>query len=254
MKILYFDCFAGISGDMTLGALVDVGVDPKYLKDELNKLSISDEFEINIYKAQKMGITGTKVDVILKEHSHSDHHHEDHYHHHRNLIDIQEIIEKSDLGPKVKDLSNKIFMEVAIAEAKVHNKDINEVHFHEVGAVDSIVDIVGAAICIDKLGVDEIISSTVEVGSGFVKCAHGVIPIPAPATVEILQDVPIHLGGVDGEAATPTGAAILKANVDVFKDDIDFSINKIGYGVGTKDFDIPNLLRVYLGKKKLTNM
>ena len=271
MKILYFDCFAGISGDMTLGALVDLGVDSEYLIDELNKLAISDEFEIKVYRADKMGITGTKVDVILKnndENNHHDHHHHDdnynhshhhdhnhhthsHDHHHRNLTDIKEIIDSSDLSQRVKDLSHKIFMEIAVAEAKVHNKSIKEVHFHEVGAVDSIVDIVGVAICLDKLEVDKIISSTVELGRGFVKCAHGVIPVPAPATIEILKDVPIHLNGVNGEATTPTGAAILKVNVDSYEDEINFSIEKVGYGVGTKDFHIPNLLRVYLGKKKI---
>lgn len=266
MKILYFDCFAGISGDMTLGALVDLGVDPNYLINELKKLPMSNEFELKIYKSQKMGITGTKVDVILYENEHLNHynhnnnniHHEHHEHHnhqehhehheHRNLFTIQSIINNSSLNQNVKDLSNKIFIEVAIAEAKVHNKPVNEVHFHEVGSVDSIVDIVGAAICIDKLGVDKIMSSTVELGGGFVKCAHGVIPVPAPATIQILKNVPVHLGRVNSETTTPTGAAILKANVELFKDELDFAITKIGYGLGTKDFSIPNILRVYIGE------
>jgi hypothetical protein len=251
MRILYYDCFAGISGDMHLGALVDLGVDEAYLIAELNKLAIRDEFRVSIRKDQKMGITGTKVDVIL---THDHHHHHDHdhghghHHHHRNLEDVHDIIDESDLSETIKALSKKIFYQVARAEAKVHGKAIHEVHFHEVGAVDSIVDIIGAAICIDYLEVDKILSSTVELGKGFVKCAHGVMPVPAPATTEILGDTPVHMGGVDSEATTPTGAAILKAVVSEFSDHTNFKILKTGYGLGTKDFQIPNLLRVYLAE------
>ncbi|GMQ60906.1 nickel pincer cofactor biosynthesis protein LarC [Vallitalea maricola] len=259
MKILYYDCFAGISGDMNLGALIDLGVDKDYLIEELNKLTISQEFKIKIQTKQKMGITGTKVDVILEnkhghvhgqeyehKHEHTDTH--THNHEHRNLNSIYKIIDESNLNENVKKLSKDMFLAVAKAEAKVHGKSIEKVHFHEVGAVDSIVDIIGAAICIDNLKVDRIMSSTVELGGGFVKCAHGIIPVPAPATTEILTNIPIHMGKVNSETTTPTGAAILKTIVNEFTDKIDFKIVKIGYGLGTKDFEIPNVLRAFLGE------
>ncbi len=270
MKILYYDCFCGISGDMNLGALIDLGVDEKYLINELSKLNLDDEYEINIMKGSKMGISGIKVDVIIKNHHHEqDHKHEHHshhehehhhnhnhqhshnhdhnHHHHRGLKEIEEIIKSSDLSEKVKKLSLDMFMEVAKAEAKVHGKSLYEVHFHEVGAIDSIIDIVGAAICIDYLNVDKIMASRVQLGGGFVKCAHGIIPVPAPATTEILKEIPVKTGLVDFETTTPTGAAILAANVDEFKNEMDFNVEKIGYGLGTRDLEIPNVLRVYLG-------
>ncbi|URZ17479.1 nickel pincer cofactor biosynthesis protein LarC [Clostridium felsineum] len=254
MKILYYDCFCGISGDMNLAALIDLGVPKNYLIDELSKLKLSSEYEMKIEKSQKLGITGTRVDVILKNevvhnenHKHQHHDHEGH-HHHRGLKDIEEIINSSDLSNKVKKLSLDMFMKVAEAEAKVHGKDLYEVHFHEVGAIDSIVDIVGAAICLDYLNVDKILASKVQVGGGFVKCAHGVMPVPAPATVEILRDIPINTGIVKFETTTPTGAAILAANVKEFTEKLDFKIKNTAYGIGHRDLEIPNVLRVYLGE------
>jgi uncharacterized protein (TIGR00299 family) protein len=229
---------------MNLGALLDLGIDRDYLERELSKLPVSDEFSIRVKKDIKMGITGTKVDVVLNENHHNHHHHE--RHEHRNLKSIYYIIEESPLNDSVKTISKKIFLTVAEAEAKVHGKPLEEVHFHEVGAVDSIVDIVGAAVCLDFLKVDKIIASTVELGGGFVHCAHGTLPVPAPATIEILQGVPAHRGRVDSEATTPTGAAILKAMADAFSDDICLNMKKTGYGLGTKDFPIPNVLRVFL--------
>lgn len=270
MKILYYDCFAGISGDMNLGAMIDIGVDKEYLLKELSKLNISDEYEIKIKKDMKKGIQGTKVDVILKhEHTHDnkedhnghcnnihegEHHHEHlHEHVHRNLKDIEDIINGSTLNDNVKKLSLNMFMKVAKAEGKVHGKPLDEVHFHEVGATDSIIDIVGAAICLDYLKVDKIMASNVELGGGFVKCAHGLIPVPAPATVEILKGIPVKSGVVPFETTTPTGAAILSGNVDEFSEIKEFLIDKIGYGIGQRDVDIPNVLRVYLGEKKTKN-
>ena len=294
MKILYYDCFCGVSGDMNLAALIDLGVPKEYLLQELSKMNLNSEYEIKIERAVKLGITGTRVDVILKDkledkthikeqalhghnhehtHGHSHHYegeehnhgennhshsHEDshkehvhtHQHHHRNLKDIEEIINWSDLSDKVKKLSLDMFMKVAEAEAKVHGKDLYEVHFHEVGAIDSIVDMVGAAICLDYLNVDKIIASPVQVGGGFVKCAHGLMPVPAPATVEILKNIPINAGIVQFETTTPTGAAILAANVHEFTSKIDFSIKKIAYGIGHRDLEIPNVLRVYSGEKE----
>lgn len=257
MKILYYDCFSGISGDMNLGAMIDVGVDKNYLISELEKLKIN-EYNIIIQKNTKNGISGTKVDVVLSEESehnfdHKHNEHEHHHHHHRNLFDVENIINSSELTSKVKQISLQIFKKVAEAESKVHNKPIDEVHFHEVGAVDSIVDIVGAAICFDYLKVDKVLSSTVEVGYGFVKCAHGTLPVPAPATAEILKDIHVK-AEVPFEATTPTGAAILSYLASDFTNLKNFKINKVGYGIGTKDNDeIPNVLRVFLGEYTLNN-
>lgn len=154
----------------------------------------------------------------------------------------------SDLNAKVKNMSIKMFENVAIAEGKVHGKPLDEVHFHEVGATDSIVDIVGAAICLDYLKVDKIIASTINVGNGYVQCAHGLMPVPAPATAEILSQIPYKAGIVEGETTTPTGATIIKTNVNEFSNNKEFKVLKIGYGAGFKDFEVPNILRVYLGE------
>ncbi|PJI06529.1 MULTISPECIES: nickel pincer cofactor biosynthesis protein LarC [Clostridium] len=254
MKVLYYDCFCGISGDMNLAALIDIGVPKEYLIEELSKLNLNSEYGIKIESSMKLGITGTRVDVTLKnnvhEHDHEEHHHHSHEHHHRNLKNIEEIINSSDLSDKVKKISLDIFMKVAEAEAKVHGKDLYEVHFHEVGAIDSIVDIVGAAICLDYLKVDKIIASPVQVGGGFVNCAHGIMPVPAPATAEILKNIPMNTGIVQFETTTPTGAAILAANAKEFTKNIDFKVQKIAYGIGHIDLEIPNVLRVYLGEKE----
>lgn len=253
MKILYYDCFSGISGDMNIGAMIDLGVDKEYLLKELNKLNISDEFEIKISKDSRKGICGTKFDVILKSHEHHDeneHHHEDGHHHGRNIKDIYSIINSSTLNENIKKISMDIFMKVAEAESKVHGKPMDEVHFHEVGAVDSIVDIVGAAICMDYLKPDIVISSRVELGGGFVKCAHGIIPVPAPATCEILKNIPVTSGRVLYETTTPTGAAILKTFCSRYSDNKNFSIKKVGYGIGTRDTDISNVLRVFIGESE----
>ncbi|MBD5637257.1 nickel pincer cofactor biosynthesis protein LarC [Clostridium botulinum] len=269
-KILYYDCFSGISGDMNLGALIDLGIDKEYLLKELAKLNINDEFEIKINKDSRKGISGTKVDVILKnsyehnhehkhnheyEHSHGGHEHEHnhkHDHNHRNLININKIIDNSELNNNVKKISKDIFLEVAKAEGKVHNKPLEEVHFHEVGATDSIVDIVGAAICLDYLKVDKVLCSKVQVGSGFVKCAHGTMPVPAPATAQILKDIPmVSSEEIPFEATTPTGAAIVASTVYKFTQNKNFHIEKVGYGIGGKDLsDIPNVLRIFLAENK----
>ncbi|MNM75624.1 hypothetical protein D3C81_874180 [compost metagenome] len=271
MKVLYYDCFCGISGDMHIAAMLDLGVPQEYLLKEISKLKIDSEYEIKIQKTIKKGITGTRVDVILKNghanndahqhnhhshnnidgHSHTHHHHEDNEHnmehHHRGLKEIEDIINSSDLSDNVKKLSINTFMKVAEAEAKVHGKDLYEVHFHEVGAVDSIIDIVASAITLDYLKVDKIVASSIQLGGGFVKCAHGIIPVPAPATVEILKGIPVKTGVVEFETTTPTGAAILATNVQEYTDKIDFQIDKIAYGLGHRELEIPNVLRVYLG-------
>jgi len=287
MKILYYDCFAGISGDMNLAAMIDLGVEPGYLRAELSKLGLDHEFELNVSTGSRHGIRGARVDVVLKgrdgrhDHAHEDtrhgHVHKDSpqgHHHgyeesssghapsnedrpgehrhghaaHRNLADIESIITGSTLAREVKKTSLAIFRKVAEAEAKVHGKALHEVHFHEVGATDSIVDIVGAAICFHRLGVDAVWASPVELGGGFVRCAHGVIPVPAPATVEILQGIPTTRGAVKQETATPTGAAILAALVDKFTGTPALVTEKTAYGIGHRDTDIPNVLRVHLAR------
>jgi uncharacterized protein (TIGR00299 family) protein len=260
MRILYYDCFSGISGDMNLGAMLDLGVEAGFLTGELSKLGLDGEFSLQIEKGTKNGIAGTKVNVALT-HPHPAAHDavphgeksggharkEDHRHPSRNLEDIRRIIDASTLSDRVKQSSMAMFLRIASAEAKVHGKPVDEVHFHEVGAVDSIVDMVGAAIAFDVLKADRILCSPVQVGGGFVKCAHGMIPVPGPATVEILQGAPLRFGAVPFETTTPTGAAILAANVDAFTEKTEFTIEKIGYGLGNRDLDIPNVLRVYLG-------
>jgi uncharacterized protein (TIGR00299 family) protein len=359
MRILYYDCFSGISGDMNLGALIDLGVDKDYLISELAKLKV-DGYKIEVTADERKGITGTKVKVRLlseeqhhhhdEQNHHGDHQHPDHHkydevehshnheghengefshihdgdehhhvhchgqydhtnddhihkhehhddnhnghahehvhshaehkhdhrhqhvhiddkghthehsheghshthvagdHDHRNLKAVEDIINESALSDGVKKLSRKIFLKVAEAEAKIHGKDLMEVHFHEVGALDSIVDIIGSAICLDYLKVDKVMASSVELGGGFVKCAHGLFPVPAPATAEILKGVPVKLGAVQVETTTPTGAAILASTVDEFTDKKEFTIKKIAYGIGHRDTVIPNVLRVYLGE------
>jgi uncharacterized protein (TIGR00299 family) protein len=238
MKILYYDCFSGISGDMNLGAMIDLGVEEAFLVNELNKLNLQG-WKLEAVKDQRHGINGTKVTVRQTRHEHT----------HRHLSDIEKIINNSDLDGNTKILSKKIFMKVAEAEAAVHGIDIEKVHFHEVGAVDSIIDIVGAAICFNALKIDEVHVSTVELGGGMVKCDHGKLPVPAPATAEIIKDIPSKRGGVDFEATTPTGAAIIAALGNVFNSVHPFKITKTAYGVGQKDHpDVPNLLRVFLGE------
>lgn len=239
-RVLYYDVFAGISGDMNLGALVDLGVDAAYLENELGKLHM-EGFRLEVEADIRKGISGTKVTVVV-DHPENEKH--------RHLRHIEELIHKSSLSDSVKDKSLAIFMKVAEAEAKVHGIDIQKVHFHEVGALDSIADIVGAAICQEALEVDEIWSSPVELGSGFVKCAHGMMPVPAPATAEIVKDMPVRSGRVEKEATTPTGAAILAATVDRFCEGMDMIVEKTAYGIGQRDGEIPNVLRVYLGKNE----
>jgi len=240
MKALYYECFSGISGDMNLGALLDLGVSLEYLLAELSKLGLDDSFCLHVKQDSKQGIFGTKVTVEDKTT------HEHHHHVHRNFANIKELIENSSLSPFVKEKSIQMFWTLALAEGKIHNKPPQEVHFHEVGAIDSIIDIIGAAICLEALHVKSVLASSVELGGGFVKCAHGTIPVPAPATLEVLSNVPVTLGRVQSETTTPTGAIILKCMVEKFCEKPNFSIQKVGYGIGQKDFEIPNILRVYL--------
>ncbi|MFW5637416.1 MAG: LarC family nickel insertion protein, partial [Thermodesulfobacteriota bacterium] len=209
MNILYYDCFSGISGDMNLAAMIQLGVDPNDLRRELSKLGLDDEFRLTTARDSRNGIVGTRVDVTL---THPDRQV------HRSLLDIETVIGNSRLDEPVRLTALRIFRKLAEAEAKVHGTEIQKIHFHEVGAVDAMVDIVGAAICYHSLQVDQVWSSPVELGGGFVRCAHGRLPVPAPATAEILTGIPTTRGAVRQETTTPTGAAILATLVDRFSD------------------------------------
>jgi len=237
MKILYYDCFSGISGDMNLAAMIDLGVPGEYLKQELARLLLKD-YSILISEEIRNGIKGTKVRIQTEADSYE----------HRNLNDILQLIHKSGLNEKVCSGAERMFRTLAEAEAKVHGTSPDTIHFHELGTIDSILDIVGAAICFDYLKPDRIISYAVELGSGFAEGEHGTLPVPAPATVEILKNIPVKKGAQPFEATTPTGAVILACNVNEFTDNLSFRIQKTAYGIGNRQSAIPNLLRVHLGE------
>ena len=240
-KILYYDASSGISGDMNLAALVGLGVDFSYLCSELEKLNLSGEFRLEQKNVVKNGIAATKIDVVLlKSQPHA-----------RSYADIKQILANSNLSEFCKKKAIAIFHVIAQAEAKVHAVSIDEVHFHEVGAVDSIVDVVGAAICFEYLsknfGITRVVSSKIELGGGVVKCDHGYLNVPAPAVCEILKDVPVSLGRANFEMTTPTGAAILKACADEFVSEINFKIEKVAYGAGEKNApNFANALRAMI--------
>lgn len=238
-RVLYFDVVNGISGDMTIASLLNLGVPTEMFLEEMEKLNLGDEFNIEIKSKNESGIVGTTVNVVAKE-----------AHAHRHLVDVFEIIDNSTLKDNIKERAKKIFMTIGEAEAKVHGTTIDKIHFHEVGAIDSIIDIVGCSILIDLLNIDKIYASCIPVGSGFVKCDHGIMPVPAPATIEILKGVPVKLNTVKGECTTPTGAAIVKTLCDEFIEVLEFEVDQIGYGIGHKKFEIPNMLRTILGIKK----
>lgn len=235
---LLYDCFSGISGDMHIGAMADLGVPEDYLQGELAKLRLASEFELVLASARKMGITGTQATVRLAE---------DAPRPHRRLAHIVEIIQDAGYSQAVETRATTIFRALAEAEAGIHGIGVEEVHFHEVGATDAIVDIVAAALGLDWLGIERAWSRTVEVGGGMVRCAHGLMPVPAPATAALLEGAPCSYGRVEAETTTPTGAAILRGSVDVFGEPVHFTSARVGYGIGQKDFPIPNVLRVMLG-------
>ena len=234
---LFYQPQCGIAGDMHLAALIDLGVPAEHVQAELARLGIGDSFSLQLSNAQKMGISGLNARVEASDER-------DHRHH----STIQRMIRDAGFESGIEQRALDIFQALAVAEGKIHNVEPKNVHFHEVGAIDSIVDIVAAAICIEYLQPDVVLCSPVEVGSGFVNCAHGRFPVPAPATQELLINAPCTYGGVDGECTTPTGAAILAASVNEYAPRHGFTPNKIGYGIGYKDFAIPNVLRVALGQ------
>jgi pyridinium-3,5-bisthiocarboxylic acid mononucleotide nickel chelatase len=239
MKVAYFDCFAGASGDMILGALMDAGLQPELLKAELAKLYLT-HYDLQVKKVTKRGIGGSQALVSVDE----DHHHQ----HHRHLHDIEEIIAKSDLKESIKRSSIEIFTRLAEAEAKVHQTTIEQIHFHEVGAMDAIIDVVGAVAGLAALGIEKVYCSPLHVGTGTVECAHGTLPVPAPATAELIRGKPIYSTGVEGELLTPTGAAILTTLSSGFGPMPSMTLETVGYGAGTSEPTIPNLLRVAVGE------
>jgi uncharacterized protein (TIGR00299 family) protein len=239
MKIAYFDAPSGLSGNMIIGALLDAGLDFTYLKKELRKLRITN-YELRITKTKKHGLAGTYFNVDIKEAKH-----------HRNLPDILQIIKRSRLSASVKKASSLIFRRLGAAEAKVHGVAVNKVHFHEVGAIDAIVDIVGACIGLEKLGIEKVFCSPLPNGRGKIVHAHGLLPNPAPAAAELLKGVPTFGTGIKGELVTPTGAAIITTLADSFGDLPRLEVSSIGYGAGSIDLPIPNLLRVFIGEAPL---
>ena len=239
MKIAYFDCFSGISGDMILGALIDAGLDFSALKDALAKLRVPG-FELERKKVERHHIVGTKLEVITG-----------HEHAHRGLTDIIAILDGSDISVSAKTKAKSIFTRLAEAEAKVHGTTPDEIHFHEVGAIDAIVDIVGAVIGIELLGVEQVFASTLRLGTGVTQAAHGVIPIPAPATVELIKNVPVARTDIPAELVTPTGAAIITTLASGFGSAPVFQPEAVGYGAGGRDLsEVPNLLRVCIGERR----
>jgi pyridinium-3,5-bisthiocarboxylic acid mononucleotide nickel chelatase len=237
MKTLHFDCFSGISGDMTLAALIDAGVDAQAIRAGLTSLALP--IELNVEKVRKGGFAATYVWIRAPEETA-----------HRHLPDIEEIIAKGTLTPAQRELALRIFRRLGEAEAEAHGIQLDRVHFHEVGALDSIADIVGAAIALDLLGATHISCRSVPTGQGTVKCEHGVMPIPTPATAALLRGVPLAPSPIKGELTTPTGAAILATVVNEWTDSPPLTIERIGHGAGTKDFlEQPNLLRVFVGTR-----
>jgi uncharacterized protein (TIGR00299 family) protein len=277
MKTLYFNCFSGISGDMTIGALLDSGLGLDYLKTELRKLSV-EGYELRMSRVTRSNVSAIKFDVLVHgepepgidhqhhEHSHEhgaghshehehkhehEHHHHDSGHFHRKASQILAMIRESKLTPKTKEIATDIFTKLAISEGKVHHIAPEDVEFHEVGAIDSIVDTVGAAIGFEALGIERFLCSSINVGSGFIHCQHGVLPVPAPATADLLRHATIYQKYAQTELVTPTGAAILAAVVNRFGDLGGFAAEKIGYGAGSKQFaDFPNCLRVMIGEER----
>jgi len=236
MKTLYFDCFAGASGDMVLGAMVAAGVDPQKLKEQIALLGV-DGYAIAFETVDRSGISATYARVQVP-----------HEHKHRHLSDILKIIYESRLPASVKDRAAKIFSRLAEAEARVHNEPIERVHFHEVGALDAIIDVVGAAICFDLLGVERFVSSPLHVGSGTVEMDHGRFPVPPPAVAELLKGVPFYATDVVGELVTPTGAAIITTVSKEFGPIPQLKLEQTGYGAGTREYKtFPNVLRVLIG-------
>jgi uncharacterized protein (TIGR00299 family) protein len=236
VKIAYFDCFSGASGDMILGSMIDAGLSPHLLREELRKLQIP-TVRLRMKKVLKGGISATQVIVEGKSEKR----------HHRNLKEMLKIIDRSSIEAGVKEKSREIFHRIASVEARIHRKPMEEIHFHELGGLDSIVDIVGSVWSLRQMGIDELYVSKINVGTGFVKCEHGILPVPAPATLALMKGKPIYSSGVERELLTPTGAALLTSLGSKFGPMPVMKVEKIGYGAGRDDLPHPNLLRLMIG-------
>jgi len=234
--IAYFDCFSGISGDMTLGAFLDLGVPVEWVKEGLDSIPLKG-FDLTVTQMSRSGIHAKRVQVDIKDSSKS-----------RDYSQIKSLLKDSPLSPSVKERSLEIFAKIAEAEAEIHNCPIEKVHFHEVGGIDAIVDIVGTALCVDFLKLEKIVASRVPLGRGFVDCSHGTLPVPAPATLKILKGVPVYGTDIPHELVTPTGAAIIVTLAESFGKIPDIIVADTGYGAGKRDLEsIPNLLRIITG-------
>jgi uncharacterized protein (TIGR00299 family) protein len=257
MKTLYFDCFSGIAGDMTIAGLLDLGLDFDYLKTELKKLPV-EGYGLKCSRVVRANISAMKFDVLMEGHDgddhHADGHHHDHHSHghfHRRASEILTMIRDSGLNARVKRIATDIFTKLAISEGQVHHIPPEEVEFHEVGAIDSIVDTVGTAVGFDALGIERFLCSAINVGGGFIHCQHGIYPVPSPATADLLRGAEIYSSHAKTELVTPTGAAILAAVVDRFTALNGFVVGSIGYGAGTKQFqEFPNCVRLLLGEER----
>ncbi|MBN1593645.1 MAG: LarC family nickel insertion protein, partial [Candidatus Coatesbacteria bacterium] len=236
MRIAYFDCFAGVSGDMFIGALLDAGLSIDKLNEELTRLNVPG-FKISAFRGMKGALSGTKFNIEVNE-----------GHTHRHLRHMIEILDNSELSDATRAKCKAIFKCIAEAEARIHQTDIQKVHFHEVGGLDSIVDIIGSVVALELLGIEEAYCSKIHLGTGFVKCQHGEIPVPAPATLDILKGIPVYSRGIQAELTTPTGAALVKNLCKSFGASPAMKIESIGYGLGTRDLEIPNMLRVLVGE------
>jgi pyridinium-3,5-bisthiocarboxylic acid mononucleotide nickel chelatase len=236
-KILFFDCFSGISGDMAVSAFISMGLDFDFLKKELQKIDV-DGYELNIDTIKQSGIESLKFDVAIKKQQQC-----------RDFSQIKEMIANSRLNEQVKQLSKNIFFTIASSEAKIHGREIDHVHFHEIGAVDSIIDIISVAIAIDYFNADLLCASPIPLGKGFIQTRHGKMPIPAPATADILKEVPVYGGDFDFEVTTPTGAAIIKTLCSRFGEMPLMTVKQIGLGSGSRPGkSVPNILRIYYGQ------
>jgi len=236
MKVAYFDCFSGASGDMILGALIDAGLSPRLLRQELKKLRLP-SVHLKTTKVLKGGLTATQVVVEGKSEKKS----------HRTLKEMLRIIDRSTLEPGIKEQSREIFRRIASVEGGIHRRPMEDIHFHEIGGLDSVVDIAGAVWGIRRLGIERIYVSRVNVGTGFVKCEHGTIPVPSPAALSLMRGKPIYSSGVEKELLTPTGAALLSTLGSEFGTLPPMKVERIGYGAGRSDLPHPNLLRVMIG-------
>ncbi|NWF93061.1 MAG: nickel pincer cofactor biosynthesis protein LarC [Syntrophaceae bacterium] len=235
MKIAYFDCFSGASGDMILGALIDAGLSARRLREELEKLRIPG-VQLKVKRVLKGGIAATRVSVEGRSERH-----------HRHLDELLKIIDRSRIEPEVKEKSREIFEKIASVEGEIHQKPAGEIHFHEIGGLDSIVDIVGSVWGVSQMGIDEIHVSKVNVGGGFVQCEHGTLPVPAPATLALMKGKPLYSSGVERELLTPTGAALLTSLASHFGPMPVMRVERVGYGAGRDDLPHPNLLRLMIG-------